>query len=355
MSFSKIIFSPLSALYGLGVNWRNAMYEKKQLKSFHFDDIVVLSLGNLSSGGTGKTPHVAYLAKLLSQKYPLGVLSRGYGRRTKGYVFADEHATADTIGDEAMQLSYSFGEQIAIAVCEERVWGIPSMLADDPDLRLILLDDAYQHRTIEPDLSILLTEYALPYTRDHLLPLGNLREPATESRRANIIIVTKCPLDISEGEKQALIAELQPMAHQRVLFSHLRYLPPYKMGNPKETIQLDRKTGVALCAAIARPQYLLNHVQSQTDECKSLFFADHYRFGPTSLRRLSDMFKALTSEQKIVLTTEKDAPRWQLLGDRLQKTGLPFYCLPVEVYMSAEDESFLVNKIEELCLGISFE
>jgi tetraacyldisaccharide 4'-kinase len=325
---------PFSRLYGAGVWVHNKMFDLQIKKSVEFE-LPVISVGNLSTGGTGKTPHVEYLVNLLSSAYPVGVMSRGYRRRTSGYFLVEESSTAHQAGDEPLQVKRKF-PRTTVAVCEERALGIPIMLLDDPQLEVIVLDDAFQHRRVKPALSILLTEYSQPFSKDFLLPAGNLREPKQNASRADMIVVTKCPDKISSQEKTQLINELKQKDNQEVFFSSLRYAEPYSLFEQEKKIDLAKIDSALLVTGIASPRSLLHYVQSNT------------------LRDLNYMLKKFqTGSQlnKIILTTEKDGMRLLPFREFFGSHQLEITCIPIEIlFLDEEKEKFdfrVLNFVEE--------
>ena len=336
--------SLFSKLYGAGVGFRNRLYDTQRFKSVQFA-LPIISVGNLAVGGTGKTPHIEYLIRKLYYNHRIGVLSRGYKRRSSGFKWADESATAHTIGDEALQVYRRF-PHAKVAVAEDRAPAIVYMVMDAPNLEVILLDDAFQHRSVRPQLSLLLTDYHHLYTRDQLLPLGRLREPIENSRRADIIVVTKCPDSLTDAEKTVITNELKPLPHQTVLFSHLRYGLPYRLQQPSVTIELNEQLKVLLVSAIANPETLIQEVKPKVARVEPLSFSDHHYFTEKDLTDIRQRWQDLKDENAIILTTEKDAMRLLLHGKTV--SDLPIYCLPVEVYFAEADEKKLLERVEDV-------
>src|SRR5687768_15621527 len=230
-SFRYLLF-PISIIYGIVIWIRNKLYDKNFWKPVSFN-FPLICVGNLATGGTGKTPMVEYLIRLLRDHYKIATLSRGYKRKTRGYALADENSTALSIGDEPMQFHKKFPE-IPVSVAEERIEGIPQLLHDRPETEVIILDDAFQHRKVKAGLNILLTEYKNLYTRDFLLPAGDLRDMKSSRKRADIIIVTKCVSHLAESEKEKIIDEIDPMEHQQVFFTKIEYGSPYHLFSKEE-------------------------------------------------------------------------------------------------------------------------
>ncbi len=336
--YLKYFLYPFSLLYGLVLWIRNRLYDNGMLTAVEFD-LPVIAVGNLSVGGTGKTPHVEYLIRLLKQTWPVAALSRGYNRRTKGYILADARSTAAEIGDEPMQFHQKFPD-ITVCVGEERMLAVPQLLGDRPETQVILLDDAFQHRSIKPGLNLMVTEYGRLFTRDHVVPFGRLREGRKGYHRANGIIVSKCPPDLSVAEKEAIIREIAPLPQQRVFFTSLQYGQLYGMLNLlPQTLPADA-TILAVCG-IARPEPLVQHLRQQYANVHLLSFPDHYYYTQKDLDKIRLELDQLDGNHKYIVTTEKDAVRLHLLQERITAMQMPFTVVPVEVqFLFGEADSF---------------
>ena len=333
----RILLFPLSLIYGLIVFLRNRMYDSNIFSSTSFA-LPIICVGNLSVGGTGKSPMVEFLVKNLKGKYRIAVLSRGYKRKTKGYALANERSTALEIGDEPMQFHVKFPD-IAIAVGEERMVAIPQILHDRPATQAIILDDAFQHRAVNAGLNILLTDYNNLYTRDWFLPTGDLRDERASARRAAIIIVTKCPPEISQQEKESIIKEISPQAQQRVFFACLRYDQPHHI-TQKNLRLITPDDEVLLVTGIANPRPLKNHLQEHSKTYYQIAYNDHHIFTIDDLRDIKKRFEQINAEKKLVITTEKDAVRLAKFDQELK--GLPFYVLPIgHHFLFGEAQSFI--------------
>jgi len=296
----------LAWLYGAGVWFRNLLYDEHVLHSFQ-PALPTICVGNLAVGGTGKTPHVEYLVRLLTENgYKVAVLSRGYKRRTKGFVEADDKATAATIGDESMQLKTKF-PNIVVAVCEDRYIGVRRLKRRHADLDVVVLDDAFQHRRIKPGLSILLTQADRLYVEDQLLPLGRLREQKEGSLRANIVVVTKCSEHMQPIEQRIVDTKLHVLPAQTLVFTRTKYkeLVPV-FGGSKSGVE-SQGAKVLLVTGIAQPQYLQEHVEQSAAAVCSLTFPDHHVFSEKDIRRIRETFEAEHCD--LIITTEKDAVR----------------------------------------------
>lgn len=326
--YLNYLLYPFSLLYGLVLWIRNRLYDNGVLTSVEFD-LPVIAVGNLSVGGTGKTPHVEYLIRLLKDQYKTATLSRGYNRNTKGFFIAGPQSTAADIGDEPMQFHRKFPE-ITVCVGEERMLAVPQLLGEQPDTAVILLDDAFQHRSIKPGLNLMVTDYSRLFTRDHVVPFGRLREGRKGYHRANAIIVSKCPPTLSVQEKEAITREIAPLPHQRVFFTTLRYGTPYPLlaGGPQ---QLPEQAAILVACGIARPEPMVQHLLQKHSNVHLLAFPDHYYYARKDLDKMKLELEQLDGAQKVILTTEKDAVRLRLLEDQLQAMQLPVMVLPVEV------------------------
>ncbi|RME96755.1 MAG: tetraacyldisaccharide 4'-kinase, partial [Bacteroidetes bacterium] len=235
----RILLAPFSLLYGLAVSLRNAFYRAGLLKSMRFS-VPVISVGNLSVGGAGKTPHIEYLIRLLREHIQVATLSRGYSRKTRGFLTVERQHNAEQVGDEPLQFKRKFPD-IGVYVAEDRAFAIPQIMAAQPDTQLILLDDAFQHRAVLPGLNILLTEYDNLFTRDYLLPAGRLREWRSAYERADVIVVSKCPPDLTQTDARRIRVEINPLPHQKIFFSYYAYQVPYYQFNPRYRLKLDDK------------------------------------------------------------------------------------------------------------------
>jgi tetraacyldisaccharide 4'-kinase len=280
----------------------------------------------LSVGGTGKSPMVEYLILLLHQKYNIATLSRGYKRKTKGYALANANTTALEIGDEPMQFHKKF-PGLAVAVGEERIVAIPQLLNDKPDTDVIILDDAFQHRSIKPGFNILLTECSDLYTRDFFLPTGDLRDQRASSKRANVIVITKCPADITEEQRNKIIKEIKPLDHQKVFFTTIEYGTPYHIITREERL-ITTEDEILLVCGIANPAPLKDYLMQQSKTYDQMSFSDHHIFTIDDLNDIKKKFNDLTAAQKVVITTEKDAVRLLKFYDEL--LPMPLFVLPVQ-------------------------
>ncbi len=341
---------PLSLLFGLGVALKNAMYKARVFNGVRFN-VPVISVGNLTVGGAGKTPHVEYLVRLLRSYIHTSVLSRGFGRRTNGFMLVRPELQSSDVGDEPLMFARKYRD-VAVAVSESRSLGIPLLLQHHQDLQVILLDDAYQHRSVTPHLNILLTEFDNLFYNDWLLPTGALREWRSGYRRADIIVVSKCPLSLTQESRYSILQKIQPQGHQSVYFSAYRYHPPYSMFTRGARIELTNKYSVLLVCGIARTEYLLDYVSECVGYLDLLHFGDHHVYRPEDIDLISSRYENLPgdSENKIILTTEKDAVRLEYFGTSITSRRLPVFLLPLEVVFLFEDGALFDNYIHQFLL-----
>ncbi len=337
--------SPLSWLYGLAVSLRNWLFNVGLLHQQSYD-IPVIAVGNITVGGTGKTPHVEYLVRLLHKLTKVAVLSRGYKRRSKGYVLADDSSTALTIGDEPYQMTRKF-KDIYVAVDANRREGIARLTTDEStnDVGVILLDDAFQHRYVKPGINILLVDYHRLIIYDKLLPAGRLREPLSGKRRADFVIVTKCPADLKPMDIRVLTKAMGLYPYQELFFTTMEYgeLYPLFEGSNDEPPKL-KGHNVLMLTGIASPEEMESDIKTKCRSLTTMTFRDHHVFTPKDIEAISDAFAQMDSP-KIIVTTEKDSTR--LLQAKLTdaiKSAL--YVLPIQVrFMLNQDEELFNNKI----------
>lgn len=345
----RILLSPLSLLYGIGVGLRNLFYAKRLLKGVEFN-LPVISVGNLSVGGAGKSPHIEYLIRLLKDYLEIATLSRGYSRKTKGFLTVRPNMTAEQVGDEPLQFKRKFPD-ITVTVSESRTFAIPKIVMDKPGMQAILLDDAFQHRSVKPGLNILLTEFNHPFTRDYLLPAGRLREWRIAYKRADIIVVTKCPKVISVQEKNDMIAEIQPFSHQRIFFSYYDYFDPYYLMDHRYSTQMESDWDILLISAIARTDYLVEYLEETVNSVSVLEYEDHHYFSNYDVSQLKNNFERMASKKKIILTTEKDAMRLELHRSFIQEHQLPIFVIPVKVRFHFEEGPLFDQTIKDFLLN----
>lgn len=344
MKAKTILLLPFSYLYGL-ITWvRNFLYDVGLFNITQINEPTTICVGNLTTGGTGKTPHIEYLIRLLKENAEVATLSRGYGRKTSGFILAKTSNTAKEIGDEPLQFKLKFPE-IGVAVGENRKKGIKKIMQARPEIKAILLDDAFQHRSIKPSISILLTEYSNLFFNDILLPAGNLREGKYAYKRADMIIVTKCPDVITPLEKKIIQKDINLLPYQRLYFSYVTYSKP-KLAFPEakqfetENI-LSKQYSVLALTAIANPEPFHNHLEKHTKEFTHLRFSDHHYFTKEDVTKIASAFANLKGEKKAILTTEKDLMRLQEPEIKEQLLNLPIFYISIEVdFFEKEKEDF---------------
>ncbi|MFX0557333.1 tetraacyldisaccharide 4'-kinase [Maribacter sp. CXY002] len=325
----KLLF-PFSLVYALVVYFRNLFYNIGLIKSKSYQ-VTTICVGNLSVGGTGKTPMIELLLTMLQNSYQLAVLSRGYKRKSKGFVLADNQTPLVDIGDEPFQIFNKFPE-VRVAVDANRQHGIEQLeKLIDPDI--ILLDDAYQHRKVRPDFSILLTTYQRLYVDDWYLPTGDLRDSKSASKRADIIIVTKCPPSISDNEQQTILRKLHPQPHQQVLFAYLEYHETVVHYAKNLPLDFFKDKNVTLVTGIANPSPLVNYLDENGVIFDHLSYPDHHFFTKQEISELK--------RKKFIITTEKDFVRLSNSLDNL-------YVLAVKHVFKCNGEAILEESVNQL-------
>lgn len=307
------LLTPLSWLYDGVTMARNWMFDNRILRQAEYE-VPVISVGNITVGGTGKTPHVEYIVQHLSQDYNIAVLSRGYKRKTKGFLIANSNSTPDIIGDEPLQIYHKYGVRVKVAVCESRKKGIAELMRQFPDINLIVLDDAFQHRYVRPKISVLLTDYNRPIYKDKVLPLGRLRENWRQVERADMVIVTKCPEGMTPLDYRLVYHELGIRPYQSLYFSAIHYgglLPVFPDDNPYSvhlSALSDRDT-VLLLTGIANPRGFVRHFKHYPFRVVVAHYPDHHDFKRKDIKVLTEKFDKMKGERKVIITTEKDAVR----------------------------------------------
>lgn len=333
----KYLLTPISWLYGCVTSVRNWMFDHHILPQEEFK-IPIVSIGNLTVGGTGKTPHTEFIVGLLAMDYNIAVLSRGYKRKTKGFLIANSNSTPDSIGDEPLQMYQKFGTRVKVAVCESRRKGIKELIKQFPDISLIVLDDAFQHRYVLPKVSVLLMDYTRPIYEDKMLPLGRLRESAHQVNRADMVIVTKCPPNLNPLDFRLVSNNLDLMKFQKLYFSKYVYgglLPVFPDDNPYE-VSLSELTGsdsAMIITGIANPRGFVRHFKSYPFKKKIYHFSDHHDFTREDIENIENKFNILPGQHKIILTTEKDAVRLAYNPYFPTKLKRVTYFIPIAVNM----------------------
>ena len=333
---------PLSWLYGFIVSLRNELFNLGILKERTFK-IPIISVGNITVGGSGKTPHVEYLIRLLHNDVKVGVLSRGYKRKSHGYILANDSSTMRDLGDEPFQMKQKF-PNIYVAVDKNRCNGIEHLTQDQKssDVDVILLDDAFQHRYVKPGLNILLVDYHRLIIYDRLLPAGRLREHLRGKQRADIVIITKCPKDLKPMEFRILTKAMDLFPYQKLFFSTIDYDVPYALFSDA-TISLS-KQNILLLTGIASPEQMENDMKNKCSSVTSLAFDDHHLFTLKDAQRINDTFAALPSP-KIILTTEKDSTRLYHLEGLSTEARDALFVLPIKIKFLLNQGEYFNNKI----------
>lgn len=336
MSKLRLVFFPFSIIYDGITRIKNYLYTNGILKSHSFS-IPIIVIGNLSVGGTGKTPHTEYISRLLKNDYITSVLSRGYGRKTKGYLLATKESTAQTIGDEPLQIFQNI-TGITVAVCEDRSNGVNQLLADiNP--QVVILDDAFQHRKIQGSLYILLTTYDQPFYKDFVLPAGNLRETSSNKDRADIIIITKSPKSLSTQERDQIISSVSPTPSQKVFFSSIGYQDPIGFNTEK----WDKNAPVLLVTGIVNPHPIQDELEKRGHSVTLLSFNDHHTYQDDDLKHISKRLRLL-GENAIMVTTSKDAAKLKPL---IQQSNHPItgFEIPIQIEILFGREKEFQNTI----------
>jgi tetraacyldisaccharide 4'-kinase len=335
-SLVRILLYPVAIIYGAAVWMRNRLYDSGFYSSVEFS-VPVISVGNLSTGGTGKTPHIEYLIRLLHYQFKVATMSRGYKRHTQGFLLADFETNALRIGDEPMQYYMKFPD-ITVSVAEERMTGIPKLIQQRPSTEVVLLDDAFQHRSVKAGINILITDHGKPFYKDHILPIGTLRENKRAYKRADVIIVSKCPENMTVAEAEKMTQEIQPYPHQKVFFTKIFYETPYDFFT-KEKLSISGANVILVCG-IAKPAPLVSYVEKNATGVHVLSYKDHHYFLRRDLEEIKETYNNWNVQNKIILTTEKDAARLHLFADKLKEWGIIIGVLPIHV-------AFLFNKGNE--------
>ena len=355
MQLVRILLFPISVAYGIIAYLYHWLYNQNILSSRKFD-IPVISVGNLTTGGTGKTPHVEFIIRhLLNDKMDpedIATLSRGYGRATSGFILAQPNATAAEIGDEPRQFIKKFNH-ILVAVNENRVEGVQKLMKVNPDLKIVLLDDAFQHRRIQSGMSILLMNYQFFSTSQYILPTGNLREPMSGLKRADIIVVTNSPIILSPMERRRIKKMIKPIVHQKIYYSYISYgAPKYVFEHQEEVFRekvnyFGQGFTVFLFTGIANTVALMDYYNSLPCNVVHLPFSDHHEYSMEDVKLIKEKFDNIASPKKVIFTTEKDAMRLAIPGLEKAMRALPVFYLPIEVKFSEGDHQLFNEQISE--------
>ena len=331
----RILLLPIALLYHIVLSIRHKLYDWHILKSKRFEKPVIC-VGNLNLGGTGKTPHTEYLIRLLKNDYRVATLSRGYGRHTKGFKLAETSSTYNDLGDEPL-LYFKKYPGIQVAVDEDRVDGV-THLFEEQGVEVVLLDDAFQHRSISAGLNILLTEYQRLYMDDYLFPAGTLRDVRSAAKRADIIVISKAPKDLSEQEKQQITDKLNTSENQKVFFSYLEHAALQPLNEAAKAFSPEEAEGAFAFCGIGNPKPFVEELKKRYHTVDFLPFGDHHAYKENDMKAVLDWFEKLDGEKKIIVTTEKDAARLTNSPYLCQFERTPLYDLPVTVRFHEEEK-----------------
>ncbi len=347
----KIFLYPVSLLYGLITGIRNFLYDTGILSSVEFH-LPVICVGNITVGGTGKTPHTEYLTGLLREKFRLAILSRGYKRKTRDFRIASSSSEVIDIGDEPLQIFHKFPE-VLVTVDRNRVNGVKRIMQEYPETEVIILDDAFQHRRITPGFSILLSDFDRLFVRDHMLPYGNLRENKTNMRRADAILITKSPENISPIQRRLIVKEVDKSPYQNLYFTSFKYDPPVSVfetpdhNSTQSHISESIGCGIVLITGIANPKPLKEYLEKSYSEIIHLVFPDHYNFKEKDILSISTAYNQLKAEKKYLFTTEKDAVRLREFTNIAEPIRSALYYIPIGIYFLNDDKEEFDNLIIE--------
>ena len=344
MPWYAYLLAPAAFLFHGITAARNILFDRGLIRS-QKSPIPTLVVGNLSVGGTGKTPWVEFLVRKLRDEVAVGTLSRGYGRSTKGFIQLLPSSTAAEVGDEPLQLYSQFNEEIPVFVGEDRVGATQKIQQLRPELQLLILDDAFQHRNLIPDFRIVLTPYSSPFPKDHLLPMGRLRESRMGAKRAEVVVVTKCPAELSQDEKNKLTSDLAPYLNPEaeLFFSSLTYGKPYQVAGPQQT---DFKSVIAL-AGLADNAPFLGYCKQQYALVDSFSYPDHYAYRPEDAARILEVLEQEKGKNAVLLTTEKDAVKLKFLAATEMWSKISIFALPIQVALDPIQEEQLLQRLRK--------
>ncbi|MBW3466475.1 tetraacyldisaccharide 4'-kinase [Arthrospiribacter ruber] len=341
MRWYHTLLYPFSVVYDFATALRNHLFDIGYKKEMNFD-VPTVVVGNLSVGGSGKTPMVEFLIESLTEKYRLAVLSRGYGRKTRGFIMLQDGLSPEQVGDEPFQIFSKYGKNIKVAVGEQRTLAIPKIMLQYPDTALILLDDAFQHRYLRADYNILLTTFHSPFFRDHVLPMGLLRESRSGARRANLVIVTKCPDNLGEELKALYIGEIKKYTNAKTIFTSIQYGEPYSVLDNGKQI----KQKVVLVSGIANDALFVNECQSRFQVIEKFTFGDHHTYSDSDMKKITSVLKEMPDS--MLLTTEKDAVKLKNPSFRDYLAEFPIFAMPIKINMSAQDQNALRKELSDM-------
>ena len=341
MKILKYILLPIAWIYAFVVWIRHSMFDAGKLRSRKFASPTIC-VGNITVGGTGKTPFVEYIIRLLQPGRELAVVSRGYKRKSKGMQVSDENSTAEILGDEPYQIFRKYPKTLVVAD-SNRCRAIDYIEANHANVDAVILDDAFQHRYVDAGLNILLIDYNRPVSKDCMLPAGRLRDLKSAQKRANIIVVTKCPKDLKPIDFNNLTKEIKPLPYQSLFFATLEYDTPYHCLTG-EKVQLSKEQSLVLFTGIAKSQPLEEYLREQVKELRSIKFADHHNYSKGDNDKIRAEFLKFANENRWIITTEKDAAKLNAFSDKIKERLI---IIPVKVKILNEGESVLSKKITD--------
>lgn len=352
-ALAKIVLCPMSWLYGVGTYVRNKCFDFGLLKEKEFD-VPVIVVGNLAVGGTGKTPHVEYIIEHMRHSHHLAMVSRGYKRSTSGFVMATRRSTPADIGDEPYQIYQKFGCEVPVAVCEDRVKGITELLRIDPDINLIVLDDAFQHRYVKPTVAVLLTEQSRPFFEDSMLPYGRLRESSGGVRRADIVVASKCSERMRDIDLRIFEENLKLSAWQKVFFSKLAYgklkpiFPDQAPDVPPALDWLTEEDMLYIVAGIGNPKPFVKYLKHFKPPVRVNVFSDHHNYSKRDMAFIQKRFETMGGKHKFLITTEKDAVRMANSPYFPHSLKRYAYYLPVKVGFLRDGGEGFIDQIRKV-------
>ncbi len=344
----RFILFPFGLLYLLVSEGRNFLYKVKILKSSSFN-LPVISVGNLSTGGTGKTPTTELIIRiLLGQNKTIGFLSRGYGRKTLGFQLVESDSSSEKIGDEPLQIKKKF-PMVEVAVCEKRVDGTIQLIKEKSNIKYLVLDDAFQHRAIQPSLSVLTSTFDEPFFADFILPIGNLRERRINSERADIILITKCPEHLIPEDFDFYRQIIRRYSNAKVFFSQIKYGHFVAVYHPEKRVENLTEKNMLLVTGIAKTDSLVSLLSSKYN-LKHLAFPDHHHFSPKNINSIIELFNSFAAQEKVIVTTEKDAMRLHSIGEKEKGLlkNIPLYYLEMESVIIDGQEKFEKSIIDHV-------
>lgn len=343
MPWYAYLLAPFALIFRIITGIRNLLFDLKILKSYR-SPIPTLIVGNLSVGGTGKTPMVEFLIRNLQADFQIASLSRGYGRKTTGFLQAKQESSPSDIGDEPLQIYRNFHRKIKVFVGEDRVAALNKISRISPETELVILDDAFQHRRLNGDFYCLLTPYSFPFSDDFLLPMGRLRESRSEAKRADLVIVTKCPENLKRSSKEGIQNQLRSYLRPEVsvLFSEIGYGDPYSLGEP-----IPFSGPVIPVSGLADDRSFVSYCKDRFEVLDVLSFPDHHEYTLADLEQFAGLVGKHHRQKPVLLTTEKDAVKLKSLANRGFLGEIPIFVLPIEAKFQSEDKQMLLSYIRE--------